>query len=238
MKPFKVIRLGTVPYNTALDLQYRLLEKRINKEIDDTLILLEHPHTFTIGRRGNPDNLLVNENYLSKNNIDFIKISRGGDITYHGPGQLVGYPIFDMNIHSKDIHRYLRNLEEAIILCLFDFGIEARRIDKLTGVWVKRSKIASIGVGIKRWVTYHGFALNINTDLALFDMINPCGLQRVRMTSIKDWLGQQTDIDTELVMKNIVDAFSKVFEIDLGDEMDLRTEGEQKIETEINKFLS
>ena len=238
MKSLKVIVMGTVPYKSALDLQYTLLEKRISNEIGDTLLLLEHPHTFTIGRRGNPDNLLVNENYLNKNSIDFVKISRGGDITYHGPGQLVGYPVFDMNIHSRDIHKYLRNLEEVIIRCLFNFGIEARRIDKLTGVWIKKAKIASIGVGIKRWVTYHGFALNVNTDLALFDMINPCGLQKVRMTSIKDWLGQLSDIDYNLVVKEILEGFSSVFDMEITNKLDLRSRSVEEINSEINKFLN
>lgn len=211
MSDLDIYELGTIPYREALSIQEILLEKRIHKEINDTLILLEHPPTITTGRRGNPDNLLISENNLRKNGITFEQISRGGDVTFHGPGQIVGYPIFDLNRFGKDIHKYLRAIEKILILTLKEFGVEAKTIEKLTGVWVKRSKIASIGVGVRRWVTYHGFALNINTDLNYFELIVPCGIPNVRMTSIKDWLGIKTEVEiykvNEIIIKNFLSEF-------------------------------
>lgn len=213
MNIFKVYKLGKVPYRKALEIQLKLLEMRVNGEIGDTLLLLEHPPTFTIGRRGNMGNLLAAKNYLSKAGIHFEVISRGGDITYHGPGQLVGYPIMDLNGMGRDVHKYLRNLEETIIVSLGDFGIRGRRIKGITGVWTKWHKIASIGVGVRRWVTYHGFALNVNTDLSYFDMIVPCGIENVKMTSIQRWLAKNEEIDMPEAEDAIVKAFSQVFNI-------------------------
>ncbi|OGE21248.1 MAG: lipoyl(octanoyl) transferase [Candidatus Dadabacteria bacterium RIFCSPHIGHO2_12_FULL_53_21] len=213
MNTFKVYKLGKVPYRKALEIQLRLLEMRTNGEIGDTLLLLEHPPTFTIGRRGNMGNLLAAKNYLSKAGIHFEVISRGGDITYHGPGQLVGYPIMDLNGMGRDVHKYLRNLEETIIVSLGDFGIRGRRIKGITGVWTKWHKIASIGVGVRRWVTYHGFALNVNTDLSYFDMIVPCGIENVKMTSIQRWLAKNEEIDMPEAEESIIKAFSHVFNI-------------------------
>ena len=213
MNTFKVYKLGKVPYRKALEIQLRLLEMRTNGEIGDTLLLLEHPPTFTIGRRGNMGNLLAAKNYLSKAGIHFEVISRGGDITYHGPGQLVGYPIMDLNGMGRDVHKYLRNLEETIIVSLGDFGIRGRRIKGITGVWTKWHKIASIGVGVRRWVTYHGFALNVNTDLSYFDMIVPCGIENVKMTSIQRWLAKNEEIDMPEAEESIIKAFSQVFNI-------------------------
>lgn len=213
MNTFKVYKLGKVPYRKALEIQLKLLEMRTQGEIGDTLLLLEHPPTFTIGRRGNMGNLLAAKNYLSKAGIHFEVISRGGDITYHGPGQLVGYPIMDLNGMGRDIHKYLRNLEETIIVSLGDFGIRGRRIKGVTGVWAKWHKIASIGVGVRRWVTYHGFALNVNTDLSYFDMIVPCGIENVKMTSIQRWLAKKEEIDMPEVEDSIIKAFSQVYNI-------------------------
>lgn len=210
---FKVYKLGRVPYGKALDIQLKLLEMRKRGEIEDTLLLLEHPHTITIGRRGNMGNLLAAQNYLEKSGIHFEVISRGGDITYHGPGQLVGYPILDLNDMGKDIHKYLRRLEDTIMVSLEDFGIRARRVKGVTGVWVKWNKIASIGVGVKKWITYHGFALNVNTDLSYFDMMVPCGIENVRMTSIQRWLAKQEFVDMPEVEESIIKAFSQVFNI-------------------------
>lgn len=237
MKNLNVFYMGTVPYDLALEIQELFLARKIRKEIRDSLLLLEHPHTFTIGRSGSSDNLLVNENYLRQNDIELVRISRGGDITYHGPGQLVGYPIFDLNNHKKDIHKFLRDLEETIILCLDSFGIQGRRINKLTGVWVKRSKIASIGVGIKRWSTYHGFALNVNTDLGLFDMINPCGMKQVRMTSIKDWLGEKSDIDMHKVRDRITETFGDVFSVTVSGTYDFSDTDEKSLMRKIEAHL-
>ncbi len=201
-----------VHYKRALELQLSLLEKRMREEIGDVLLLLEHPHTFTVGRNKSGDHLLVRHDELERRGIHFEVISRGGDITYHGPGQLVGYAILDLNGFNRDIHRYLRNLEETIILALRELKIEAERKGGLTGVWVKDEKIASIGVGIRRWITYHGFALNINTDLSYFDMIVPCGIRGVRVTSIKRLLGKEEDIGMDGVETGIIKAFSTVFD--------------------------
>jgi len=214
MNTLKVYKIGLVPYRKALNIQHRLLEMRKNGEIGDTLLLLEHPPTFTIGRKGDKEHLLINERYLSDRGIHFEEISRGGDITFHGPGQLVGYPIIDLNEKGRDVHKYLRGLEELIILVLEDFGVQANRIEGLTGVWVEGHKIASIGVGVKRWVTYHGFALNVNTELSYFDMIVPCGIPDVRMTSIAGWLGEKEGIQMEDVEEALIKSFIKTFNFD------------------------
>ena len=214
MSTLNVYKIGLVPYKDALDLQMRLLEKRKNGEIGDTLLLLEHPPTFTIGRKGNKGHLLINERYLSERGIHFEEISRGGDITFHGPGQLVGYPIIDLNAQGRDVHKYLRGLEEFIVSILKDLDIKAMRIEGLTGVWVDGHKIASIGVGVKRWITYHGFALNVNTDLSYFDMIVPCGIPDVRMTSIKGWLEEKEEIDMEDIEEAAIKSFIKTFNFD------------------------
>lgn len=216
MDVFKVCKLGIIPYQKALELQLSLLEKRRKEEIEDALLLLEHPPTFTTGRRGKDEHLLMNLEEFKKRGIHFEVVSRGGDITYHGPGQLVGYAILDLKKLNNDIHKYLRNLEEIIILALNDFGMKGERIKGITGVWVKDEKIASIGVGIKKWITYHGFALNVNTDLTYFDMIVPCGIQGVKITSVKKLSGSERDIDMSELEKSTINAFSNVFNRRLG----------------------
>ncbi|MGE5445698.1 MAG: lipoyl(octanoyl) transferase LipB [Ignavibacteriales bacterium] len=214
MDGFKAYRLGMVDYQEALNLQLSLIEKRRNEEMEDVLLLLEHPPTFTMGRSGKTEHLLKSQEELRRNGIHFEIISRGGDITYHGPGQLVGYPILDLDNFNRDVNQYLRNIEEVIIRALCDFEIKAERIKGFTGVWVGEDgeKIASIGVGIKNWITYHGFALNVNTDLSYFDMMIPCGIQGVKMTSMKKFLGMSENIEMEDVETSIIDAFSKVFD--------------------------
>lgn len=212
MKNIDVKRLGSMDYQAALELQLDYLEKRINGEINDTLIFLQHTPTITIGRNGNKDNLLISEKILEQKKIKYYEVNRGGDITYHGPGQLVCYPIIDLKDHTKDVHKYLRTLEQIIIDVLLEFDIEARRIDGLTGVFVKHSKIASIGVGIKRWVTFHGLSLNINTDLSYFDFIVPCGLNNNPVTSIKSWNKLQDEIDLSIVEDRLIKGFTKYFD--------------------------
>ena len=211
MKSVDIYNLGVTDYKKALDFQFNLLEKRINNEINDTLILLEHPPTITVGRSGKKNNLLISDKYLSENGIEYYEITRGGDITFHGPGQVVCYPIIDLKNHTRDIHKYLRDLEEIIINTLGNYGIHGRRLEGLTGVWVKRSKIASIGVGIRRWVTYHGLAININTDLSFYDLIIPCGITDVKMTSVKAWKNYSKDIDIDSVKNTIVDNFISMY---------------------------
>ncbi len=212
MKNIDVKRLGSMDYQAALELQLDYLEKRINGEINDTLIFLEHTPTITIGRNGNKDNLLISEKILEQKKIKYYEVNRGGDITYHGPGQLVCYPIIDLKDHTKDVHKYLRTLEQIIIDVLLEFEIEARHIEGLTGVFVKNSKIASIGVGIKRWVTFHGLSLNINTDLSYFDFIVPCGLNNNPVTSIKSWNKLQDEIDLSIVEDRLIKGFTKYFD--------------------------
>jgi lipoate-protein ligase B len=213
MSVLTVYKLGIVNYKKALELQLSLLNKIKRGEVGDTLLLLEHPPTFTVGRRGKPEHLLKNVDELKNRGICFEIVGRGGDITFHGPGQLVGYPILDLNNHKCDIHLFLRNIEEVIIDALSDFDITGERKTDYTGVWVRDEKIASIGIGVKRWTTYHGFALNVNTDLSYFDIIVPCGIPGIKMTSIRELLGNKRDIDMSGVKDSIVGAFSRVFEM-------------------------
>ncbi len=174
-----ISRLGVIDYDASLDLQNALLAARMRDAIDDTLLLLEHPHTYTLGR-GADERYIINP----ASDVPIHRVSRGGQVTYHGPGQLVGYPIFKLEGAERDVGRYLRKMEQLLINALARCGIAAGRREKLTGVWVANEKIASIGVGIRRWVTQHGFAINVATDLSYFDRIVPCGIEGCRMTSI------------------------------------------------------
>jgi lipoyl(octanoyl) transferase len=169
---------GRVEYGSAFELQQRLVARRKAGAIPDQLILLEHPHTITMGRNGHMENLLAGEEILTRAGIAFHPTDRGGDVTYHGPGQIVGYPILDLREWQRDVGAYVRAIEQTLIDTLSDFGIQAGRIPKLTGVWVGERKIAAIGVHISRWVTSHGFALNVSTDLRYFQYIVPCGLTK------------------------------------------------------------
>jgi lipoyl(octanoyl) transferase len=170
--------LGRISYAEALALQQQLAAERKEGLVPDHLLLLEHPHVITLGRNGHMENVLAGDDVLSRAGIEFHPTNRGGDVTYHGPGQLVGYPILDLREWKRDVGAYVRGLEQALIDTLADYGIEAGRIPKLTGVWVGERKIAAIGVHLSRWVTSHGFALNVNTDLSYFQYIVPCGLTK------------------------------------------------------------
>jgi lipoyl(octanoyl) transferase len=183
----EAVWLGEVAYGEALDLQLSHVAKRAAGEIGDTLLLLTHPHVYTVGRSGNGSNLLVSRESLAREHITVEFVGRGGDITYHGPGQLVGYPIVRME--RPDVHRFVRSIEDALIEAVAGFGIVARKIPGLTGVWVGEKKLASIGVGMKRWITYHGFALNVNTDLSYFGRIHLCGLKGREATSVAEITG-------------------------------------------------
>lgn len=178
MRRCEVRQLGRIGYGAALELQQRLVADRKLSAIPDQLLLLEHEHVVTLGRNGHMENLLASDEVLERAGISFYPTNRGGDVTYHGPGQLVGYPIMDLRDWKRDVGAYVRGVEQAIIDTLADFGIEAGRIPKLTGVWVDGRKIAAIGVHISRWVTSHGFALNVSTDLSYFQYIVPCGLTK------------------------------------------------------------
>jgi lipoyl(octanoyl) transferase len=189
----EIVRLGCVEYGRALEMQLSYLERRANGEIPDTLLLLTHPHVYTFGRAGMERNLLVPAEALAREGITVARVSRGGDVTYHGPGQLVGYPIVRMA--HPDVHRFIRSIEAALIEALAECGVCSRRIDGLTGVWVGERKIASIGVGVKRWVTYHGFALNVSTDLSYFGRIHLCGLRGREATSIEAVTGRDVPVE-------------------------------------------
>ena len=201
----ETVWLGCVEYGRALELQLSYLERRAGKRIPDTLLLLTHPHVYTFGRAGNPANLLMPAEVLAREGISVERVGRGGDVTYHGPGQLVGYPI--VLLTRPDVHRFVRSIEAALIEALARFDVEAVRIDGLTGVWVGERKIASIGVGVKRWVTYHGFALNVSPDLSYFDRIHLCGLPGRKATSIREETG--VDVPFEQVRGTVSTACAR-----------------------------
>lgn len=178
---------------------------------EDLLILLEHPHVITLGRGSHESNLLATQQLLAERDVTVHEIERGGDVTYHGPGQLVGYPIIDLNRHKKDLHWYLRQLEEVLIRALAEFGVSGDRIPGLTGVWVEDRKIASIGVHVTRWVTFHGFALNVHTELSYFDLIIPCGIDAVKMTSLEQELEKVCSVAE--VASQVARSFAEVFQL-------------------------
>jgi len=186
--------LDRIDYKSAYKLQLELVKQRNENKIPDTLLLLEHPPVIVIGRSGKKENILVPHDFLRDKGIEIIESNRGGDVTFHSRGQLVGYPIIDLKENGKDIHKYLRKLEKVIICLLTDYGIEAQRINGYTGVWVGEEKIASIGIAAKNWVTFHGFALNVNNDLSGFSLINPCGIKELKVTSISRVLNRNIDI--------------------------------------------
>ena len=211
MRSCEVRELGRVEYGRALELQQELIAQRKQGAITDRLLLLEHPHVITLGRNGHMENLLAGDEVLQRAGISFYPTDRGGDVTYHGPGQLVGYPILDLREWKRDVGAYVRAIEQTIIDTLADFGIEAGRIPKLTGVWVGERKIAAIGVHISRWVTSHGFALNVNTDLSYFQYIVPCGLTRP-VTSMAQ-LGVRSNL--EEVSRVLAGHFGRVFDTEM-----------------------
>ena len=215
MKKFvKIIDLGTMEYGECLELQRRLRDKRIAGDIKDTLLLVEHTPVLTMGRRGQNENVIVSEEFLKKKGIDVHWVERGGDVTYHGPGQLVVYPIFDLTGFGRNIHTFVDNLINAIMNVLKEeFNIEAHREDgKHTGVYIGTDKIAAIGLAIRRWVSMHGFAFNVNTDLSHFRWIVPCGLGDRGVTSVKEQIGNEADF--ELVKNKIVKAMAEIYDFD------------------------
>ena len=201
--------LGLIDYKEAWDLQKHTFELRHRKKISDIIYLLEHPHTYTLGKVADEKNLIGSKEYLDKKKISVYNIDRGGDITYHGPGQIVGYPIIDLNEWQNDTHKYLRALEEVIIKTCGHFGIKGIRDPKYTGVWIENRKIAAIGVKISRWITMHGFAFNVNTDLSLFKGIIPCGIVDKEVTSLQKELSRSVSISEvkEILIKNFIEVF-------------------------------
>lgn len=215
-----VRRLGRVEYDAGLALQQELVEERRAGRIPDTLLLLEHPPVITLGvrTRGRASNIVASDDELRTRGVTVVETGRGGDVTYHGPGQIVGYPIFDLRPDRCDVHQYVRDLEEALIGVLGRFGVAAGRVTGLTGVWVgppgRESKIAAIGVRISRWITSHGFALNVSTDLRNFQLIVPCGIADRGVTSLELVTGRH--VPTSDVEDAIVQQISRVFEKDSG----------------------
>lgn len=208
-KALVVRRLGRVEYSAALAIQKEIELAVKDGTQPDTLLLLEHPHTLTVGRRGNSAGILSSEELLKTRGVTVFETNRGGKITYHGLGQIVGYPIINLSPHREDVHRYVRDLEEVLIRTVTDYGIEAFRIEGLTGVHTSRGKVAAIGVHIARWVTTHGFALNVDTDLSFFNLIIACDGEQV--TSMQDLLGHE--VDMREVEDRIVAQFAEVFEL-------------------------
>jgi lipoyl(octanoyl) transferase len=206
-------------FKTTVDLKIRNRREETEIETPNYLLFVTHPHVYTLGKSGDLSNLLLNEIQLAAKGASFYKINRGGDITYHGPGQIVGYPIFDLDNFFTDIHKYLRFLEEAIILTLIDYGLEASRSEGETGVWLGvgtpfARKICAMGVRASRWVTMHGFALNVNVDLGYFDNIIPCGIKGKAVTSLNIELGE-TQVDEQEVKTKIVKHLCGLFECEI-----------------------
>ena len=215
MSELLVVDLGTLPYAIALELQRDVARRRITGEIaEDVLLLVEHPPVVTLGRTAKGANLIASPEYLASRGVELFEVERGGDITFHGPGQLVGYPIIDLKRHRKDLHWYLRQVEQALMDTVRDFGITAGRVEQYTGVWVNvletPRKLASIGVHARDWVTWHGFALNVNTDLRYFDLIVPCGIANVTMTSVASEL-HRGSVDMRAAVEAVVRAFGATF---------------------------
>ncbi|TRX58686.1 lipoyl(octanoyl) transferase LipB [Fulvivirga sp. M361] len=227
-KNVKFIDLGVIDYKLGWDYQTQLFEKTVGVKIQNRkntpeqqdatpnyLIFCEHPHVYTLGKSGSPENLLIGEQDMKARHASYYKINRGGDITYHGPGQIVSYPILDLENFFTDIHKYLRYLEEAVIRTLLEYGLEAGRIEGLTGVWLDHvsqqnpRKICALGVKSSRWVTMHGLAFNINTDLSYFDDIVPCGIEDKAVTSLAQELGAGQDINKvkDQLKRHIADLF-------------------------------
>lgn len=204
-------RLGRVDYETGLALQKETASAVKERTQPDTLLLLEHPHTLTIGRRGAPSSVLHSQEELESRGVRLFETNRGGKVTYHGLGQLVGYPVINLSPDREDVHRYVRNLEEVLLLTMRDFNIDAFRIEGLTGVHTTLGKVAAIGVHIARWITTHGFALNVNTDLKYFDLIVACEGEPV--TSMERLL--YGPVDMEKVEERIAAHFAEVFEMEL-----------------------
>jgi len=201
--------LGFIDYQEAWDLQKEIFSRRVSGEVEDFLLLLEHPNTYTLGKTAHKENLKGSEDYLKENQISVYDIDRGGDITYHGPGQIVGYPIIDLNNWFKDTHKYLRALEEVIIKTCTEYNLDCERNSKHTGVWIENRKIAAIGIKVSRWITMHGFAFNVNTNLDLFNGIIPCGIQDKSVTSLSKELNRAIEIQEvkEKLLANFKDVF-------------------------------
>ncbi|HEY4643836.1 MAG TPA: lipoyl(octanoyl) transferase LipB [Bacteroidota bacterium] len=227
-----VVDIGPSAYREAWDLQRAVWNARVEGSVPDVLILTEHRHVYTLGKGADESHLLATKEELRQKGVEVFEIDRGGDVTYHGPGQIVGYPIVDLNDHYRDVHRYLRDLEEVVIRTLLSLGVEGSRIEGLTGVWVDGCKIAAIGVKVSRWVTMHGFALNVNTDLSYFNGIVPCGIFHKGVTSLQQVLAR--DVDMEQVKAELSKRFGEVFGLTMksvtGAEFNVHSEAKKELE--------
>ncbi len=199
------VDLGTTSYKDAWELQKKLVDLRHDSRVPDCLLLTEHRPVITMGRATSRENLLCSPEELARRGVDLFAIERGGDITFHGPGQLIAYPIIDLNIRGRDLHEYLRDLERLVIATLDELGLKAETKRGLTGVWINGHKLAAIGVAVSRWVTYHGLALNVNTDMDYFKLINPCGITQYPVGSVAQMLGAPVE------MPRVADILSENF---------------------------
>ncbi len=207
---FKHIDLGFADYKEVWDLQKETHLRKQQGMPEDIVYTVEHNHVYTLGKTGSRDHILISDDEMKQKGISYYEIDRGGDITYHGPGQLVVYPVIDLNNYYKDTHRYLRELEETVILTLKDLDIEAHREEEFTGVWVGEEKICAIGIKVSRWITMHGIAFNINTDLGYFDKIIPCGIFHKGVTSVEKITGKKADFGD--IKRKYIENFNKVFQ--------------------------
>ena len=204
--------LGLIDYKDAWDIQKSVHQLRAENKIDDVLFLLEHPHTYTLGKTADKENLVGDKKYLDENNISVYDIDRGGDITYHGPGQIVGYPIISLTNWKQDTHKYLRAIEEVILRVCTEYNLTGSRVEKYTGVWIENRKICAIGIKVSRWITMHGFAFNVNTDLKLFKGIIPCGISDKEVTSLNRELNKEIRLND--IKEKIINHFDDIFEYD------------------------
>ncbi len=207
----RIFDLGLSDYDKAHKLQLQMVEKRIAGEAQDTFIFTSHPPTITVGRSGGADNILVSDEVLAQRGVKKYEIERGGDVTFHGPGQQVIYPVIDLEQRGRDLHKFLRDLEEVVIVFLQNHDIVGERVAGKTGVWVGDKKICAIGIAVKRWVSYHGLALNLDTDLNFFQLINPCGFAPDSVTSLEQLTGARTDKAKSFFQ--LINALEQVFEV-------------------------
>jgi lipoate-protein ligase B len=233
--PCRVERLGVVDYEEAWGLQRRAVEARIAGATPDVLILLEHPHVYTLGRGGHAENVLLDEASLAARGARVLWVDRGGDVTYHGPGQLVGYPIVHLERLGKDTHQHLRRIEEVLIRALADFGLDGHREPAYTGVWVGDSKVAAIGVRVSRWVTSHGFALNVDPDLSYFANIIPCGIRQKGVTSLARLLGRP--VSRAEAEEAVLRHFGSVFDVEIHVADEAPTGQENGADTQVRPYL-
>ncbi|MDF9407972.1 lipoyl(octanoyl) transferase LipB [Pelotomaculum isophthalicicum JI] len=209
----RVLYLGLCDYLKAYNLQKRLVKERVTGKIPDTLLLLSHPPVYTIGRSGSRKHILAPDYVLEREGIKVYEVDRGGDITYHGPGQLVGYPILNLRQHGSDLHKLLRMYEEVFIRVLAEYGVEAGRLDRYPGVWAGQDKICAVGIGVSNWVSYHGWAFNINPDMKYFSFITPCGIRDKGVTSLTRLLGR--DVPEFEIMATVGGHFGDVFNLQI-----------------------